>query len=143
MVRPSTVSVGQAGSHLTWILRPWWSPATQYQWVTTLAPHVHAEAPAAVSNSKGSCTRAPTVNSGYNAATSSLVNYLGFGRGRVLGCAVALRFCELGVVGPWAAHSGVLRLAPLSEGAPPPKQEGNSFFSSCYIVHAQRHLLAR
>ena len=29
MVRPNCLSLGVAGSHLTWILNPWWSPVTR------------------------------------------------------------------------------------------------------------------
>ena len=56
MVRPTFLSLGVAGSHLTWILDPWWSPVTLYRCLTSLAAHTHLEGPAAVAYSKGSCT---------------------------------------------------------------------------------------
>ena len=98
MVRPSFLSLGVAGSHLTWILNPWWSPVTRDRCLTSPAAHIHLEGPAAVGYSKGSCTRVPVAYSGYRAAASSLVQLfglaLGFGAG--LACVGALRFCA-----PW------------------------------------------
>ena len=59
MVRPTCLSLGVAGSHLTWILNPWWSPVTWYRCLTSPAAYIHLEGPAAVAYSKGSCTRVP------------------------------------------------------------------------------------
>ena len=56
MVCPSFLSGGVAGSHLTQTLSRWFFPMTRYRWLTLPAPHIHAEGPAAVSNSKGICT---------------------------------------------------------------------------------------
>ena len=95
MVRPTFLSLGVAGSHLTWILNPWWSPVTRYRCLTSPAAHIHLEGPAAVAYSKGSCTRVPMAYSGYRAAASSLVQLfdLALGLGAGLACAGALRFC--------------------------------------------------
>ena len=68
MVRPSFLSFGVAGSLLTWILNPWWSPVTRYRCLTSPAAHIHLEGPAAVGYSKGSCTRVPMAYSGYRGA---------------------------------------------------------------------------
>ena len=51
MVRPTFLSLGVAGSHLTWILNPWWSSVTQYRCLTSPAAHIHLEGPAAVAYS--------------------------------------------------------------------------------------------
>ena len=48
MVRPTFLSSGVAGSHLTWILNPRWSPVTRYRCLTSLAAHIHLEGSAAV-----------------------------------------------------------------------------------------------
>ena len=53
MVRPTLLSFGVAGSRLTWILNPWWSPVTQYRCLTSPVAHIHLEGPAAVAYSKG------------------------------------------------------------------------------------------
>ena len=81
MVRPSFLSLGVAGSHLTWILNPWWSPVTRYRCLTYPAAHIHLEGPAAVGYSKGSCTRVLMAYSGYRAAASSLVQLFGLALG--------------------------------------------------------------
>ena len=94
MVRPTCLSSGVAGSHLMWILHPWWSPVTRYRCLTSPAAHIHLEGPAAVAYSKGSCTRVPMASSGYRAAASFSVQLfsLTFGLGVGLTCAGALRF---------------------------------------------------
>ena len=94
MVRPTFLSLWVAGSHLTWILNPWWSPVTRYRCLTSPAAHYHLEGPAAVADSKGSCTPVPMAYSGYRAAASSSVQLfdLAFGLGPGLACAGALRF---------------------------------------------------
>ena len=98
MVRPTFLSFGVAGSHLTWILNPWWSLVTRYRCLTSPAAHIHLEGPAAVAYSKGSCTQVPMAYSGYRAAASSLVQLfdLALGLGAGLACAGASRLCA-----PW------------------------------------------
>ena len=111
MVRPSYLSLGVAGSHLTWILNPWWSPVTRYRCLTSPAAHIHLEGPAAVGYSKGSSTRVLMAYSGYRAAASSLVQLsglaLGFGAG--LACVGALRFCAPGGAGQRVVPVGEVR----------------------------------
>ena len=93
MVRPTCLSLGVAGSNLTWILIPWWSLVTRYRCWTSPAAHIHLEGPAAVAYSKGSCIRVPMAYSGYRAAASFSVKLFGlaFGLGAGLACAGALR----------------------------------------------------
>ena len=43
MVRLTFLSLGVAGSHLTWILNRWWSPVTRYRCWTSPAAHTHLE----------------------------------------------------------------------------------------------------
>ena len=98
MVHPTCLSLGVAGSQLTWFFNPWWSPVTRYRCLTSSAAHIHLEGPAAVAYSKGSCTRVLMAYSGYRAAASSSVQLFGlaFGLGAGLACAGALRFFASG-----------------------------------------------
>ena len=112
MVRPTFLSLGVGGSHLTWILNPWWSPVTRYWCLTSPAAHIHVQGPAAVVYSKGSCTRVPMAYSGYRAATFSTVQLfdLAFCLGAGLACVEDLRYSA-----PWRRRA--LGRAPW-EGAP-------------------------
>ena len=111
MVRPTFLSLGVAGSHLTSILNPWWSPVTRYRCLTSPAAHIHLERPAAVAYSKGSCTWVPMAYSGYRAAASSLVQLFALALG--LGAGLPVRgpcaSAHLGGAGQWVVPVGEVR----------------------------------
>ena len=50
MVRPSFLSLGVAGSHLTLILNPWWSPVTRYRCLTSCKRQDYPTASARIKN---------------------------------------------------------------------------------------------
>ena len=53
MVRPTFLSLGVAGFHLTWILNPWWSPVTRYRCLTSPAANIYLEDPNPSPNLEG------------------------------------------------------------------------------------------